>query len=271
MKYSYMSFSTPRGTLAEMLELARKLGYDGIEPRVEVKHAHGVELSADPAARRGIRKKIEDSGMALACIATSCRFADPALAGEQVKSALQYIDLAADLGCPRLRVFGGGYPQSISPALATNSLVKGLLALAERAAERHVVVCMETHDSWTDPAVVAGVMGRVDRPSIAVNWDIMHTQRQGGATMAEAWRVLRPWVRHVHVHDGREIEKALRVVPIGTGDYDHAAAIRLLVQSGYGGFVSGEWIESSADPAFFANHLGPELARLKAFEAAARR
>ena len=43
MRYSFMSFSTPQLKLKEMLALANKLGYDGIEPRLDANHAHGNE------------------------------------------------------------------------------------------------------------------------------------------------------------------------------------------------------------------------------------
>jgi sugar phosphate isomerase/epimerase len=75
MKYSFMSFSCPQQTLPELLGTAKIYGYDGIEPRVECKHRHGVELDADQAARRRLKGEIDKSGLRVSCIATSCTFA----------------------------------------------------------------------------------------------------------------------------------------------------------------------------------------------------
>ena len=56
MKYAFMTFSCPDLTLPEVIELARKTGYDGIEPRIVSDHAHGIEVDIDDAARADIRK-----------------------------------------------------------------------------------------------------------------------------------------------------------------------------------------------------------------------
>ena len=43
MKFSFMSFSTPELTLEETLALAERLGYDGVELRIEAGHKHGAD------------------------------------------------------------------------------------------------------------------------------------------------------------------------------------------------------------------------------------
>ena len=78
MNYSFMSFSCPDLTLDEMLSLAKTLGYNAIEPRSVSNHAHGVELETDAEQRAVIKEKAANSGIALCCAATSCRYADPA-------------------------------------------------------------------------------------------------------------------------------------------------------------------------------------------------
>ena len=40
MKYSFMSFSCPELKLEEILKLAQKYGYEGIEPRIGSGHKH---------------------------------------------------------------------------------------------------------------------------------------------------------------------------------------------------------------------------------------
>jgi sugar phosphate isomerase/epimerase len=97
----------------------------------------------------------------------------------------------------------------------------------------------------------------------------MHTQRQGGFKMAEAHALISPWTRHLHVHDGRDTLDRLELLPIGTGDFDHLAVLRLLKRSGYNGYISGEWIESIMSPEFIATHLGSEIRTLRKLEAQA--
>ena len=260
MKYAFMTFSMPREGLQQVLEAARQFGYDGIEPRVESGHAHGVELGASPAARRQMRGAAEKAGVAMACVATSCLFADPQTAQRNVELGHRYIDLAADVGSSRIRVFGGAIGGGLSREAAIELVARSLSSLADHASERGVLVCMETHDDWCDPAHVAEVMGKVARPSIGVNWDLMHPVKRAGYTMDRAYEILKKWVHHVHFHDGT-LEGKLR--PIPEGIVDHRSAVRLLRDAGYQGYLSGEWINWEIG---YPEHLPRELSTMKSYE-----
>jgi sugar phosphate isomerase/epimerase len=261
MKYSFMSFSTPALSLADMLAVARKYGYDGIEPRMDAGHAHGVEVQATTEQRMALRQQAERSGVRLCCLATSLTYADPAKTDEKIRQSRERIDLAGDLGIPALRVFGGQIPGGVSRDQAIENVADALRAVADRARERGVVICMETHDDWCDPTHVAAVMAKVNHSSVAVNWDIMHPVRAAKTTMDKAFAALKTWIRHLHVHDGT-IGERLEMVPIGAGAIDHRRALELLLASGYGGFISGEWIKWEP----YETHLPRELATLKRYE-----
>lgn len=140
------------------------------------------------------------------------------------------------------------------------TLTESLKSLADHAAKRGVTVCVETHDDWCNPEHLAEVMRRVQQPAIAVNWDIMHPVRAGHATMGEAFEALRPWIQHLHVHDGTMGE--FKLTPVGEGAIDHREAIELLLRSGYDGYLSGEWI--GWEP--WEVHLPRELATLRRYE-----
>jgi len=263
MKYSFMSFSCPELSLAEIFDLAKHLGYAGVEPRVAAKHRHGIEADASAATRAAAHQASIEAAIPLCCLATSCRYADPASTQENIDETLRCIDLAADVGSPRLRVFGGSIPESVEREQAIDIVAKALSAVAERAQARGVIVCMETHDDWCDPAHVVEVMRRVNHPNIAVNWDIMHPIRHSGATMDSAFETLRPWVRHVHFHDGATVDGKFALVPVGQGDIDHKRAVQLLESISYDDYLSGEWI--GWEP--YQTHLPRELATMKGYEA----
>ena len=261
MKYSFMSFSTPGISLAEMLDAARRYGYDGIEPRTDAKHAHGIEATATNEERKSIRDQVAASGVALACLATSISYADPAKVEDMVAQTHERIDLAGDVGAPAIRVFGGRIPEGICREAAIECVSGALAQVANHAAERGVTVCFETHDDWCNPAHVAEVLARVSHPSIAANWDIMHPVRTGKVTMDAAFEALKPWIRHLHIHDGT-IDGDLKLTPIGEGGIDHLRALQLLKEIGYTGFLSGEWI--NWEPAEV--HLPREIATMKGYE-----
>ena len=260
MKYSFMSFSTPSLKLGDTLAVAREHGYEGIEPRLDADHAHGVEVGASAAERDAIRQQVADSGIELACLATSLTYADPAKTRDMVEQSHARIDLAGDLGVPVLRVFGGKMGDGLGREQAIDLVARSLREVADHAAKRGVALCMETHDDWCLPAHVAAVMTRVNHPAVAVNWDIMHPVRTGAATMDQAFEALRPWIRHLHIHDGGG--RDLKFAPIGQGDIDHRRALELMLQADYDGYISGEWI--GWEP--YEVHLPRELATMRGYE-----
>ena len=203
MNYAFMSFSCPQATFAEMLGLAAQYGYAGIEPRAGGSQNHGVELEASAQQRASFRAQAAEAGIAICCLAAGARFADPASRDAQVEESLQYIDLAAEIGAPALRVFGGRIPAGISRESAIAGVTNALKRLAERADARGVVVCLETHDDWCNPEDVVAVMERVAHPAIGVNWDVAHPAAPSGLdpgrllSHAAAMDPPRPYARHV--------------------------------------------------------------------------
>ena len=241
MKYSFMTFSCPQLVLEEVLNLAKQYGYDGIEVRIDSEHKHGVEPGNSAAERNETRRKAEDVGVEICCVATSCMYADPGKTRKAVDHTLRCIDLAGDVDSPRLRVFGGIIPESIDREESIDRLADALRSVADHAADRNVIVCLETHDDWCDPDHVAAVIKKVNHPAVGVNWDIMHPIRVAGATMDSAYETLKPWIHHVHFHDGT-MEDPLQFRPIGQGEIDHKRSVELLQGDGYQDYLSGEWI-----------------------------
>lgn len=260
MNYAFMSFSTPEMDLAGMIQTAERFGYDGMEPRLDANHAHGIEVSASDSQRQAIKEQVLAGPVQLACLATSLSYANPAKLPDMLTQSHERIDLAGDLAVPAIRVFGGMIPEGIRREEAIDNLTQALAAIADHAAAREVLLCLETHDDWCDPRHVAAVMQQVGHPAIAVNWDIMHPVRTGVMGIQESYDVLRPWIKHVHVHDG--VGQNVEFVAIGSGDIDHKTAIECLQRDGYRGYISGEWINWGD----YEKYLPRELNTLKSYE-----
>jgi len=259
MRFSFMSFSCPEADFAEFVAIAGRYGYDGIEPRIDAGHRHGIEVGAPDSVLANARKIAEDSGIKICCVATGCMYADPAKKAENVIKTKGAIELAAALGCPAIRVFGGQIPENITREESMASIVSALTEVSGLAGSKNVTVCLETHDSWCDPKDALKIIESVNSPVVAVNWDIMHPVLSAGYKMEDAFNVLKGRIRHVHIHDGVKEDGALKFLPVGDGAVDHKTALRLLRECGYGGFASGEWI--GWEP--YEVHLPREIATLK--------
>lgn len=262
MRYSFMSFSAPEAGFEQLISIAGKYGYDGIEPRIGSGHGHGIETGATLEYLGHVREVTEKKGVGISCIATSAMYSDPSTLEENKRITMGAIDLASRLNAPVIRVFGGNIPGTLKREESLENIVKSLKELAPHAAEKDVIIGVETHDDWVNPHYVKSIIEGVNHPNVMVNWDIMHPCLRGGFTIEESYNILKPYICHVHVHDGILEDNKLIFLPIGEGRVDHKKAIELLENDGYGGYISGEWIGWEPHDI----HLPREIAALRSFE-----
>ena len=256
MKVAFMTFACPTFTLDEVLAAAKKYGYDGVEPRIDANHNHGIEADASAAWRTETRRKFAESGIVNCCLATSLQFI-----GEQaVKDAPARIDLAADLGAPGLRVFCGpipkGQPMGMDEVVAR--VADNLMKVADYAKQRKVEIWLETHDTVRQGKPVGEILDRCKHPFILANYDVMHPFCNG-EPLEVTFKALHGKVRHTHFHDAKA-GGGVNIVQVGEGVVPMPQIIRFLKTEGFQGFLSGEWF----DP------LGPADVTLPKFVAAMR-
>ena len=243
LKLSYMSFSCPEASLDEFIGYAKTYDYEGVEPRAEAKHNHGVEVDASPAKRAEIKKAFQDAGIVCACVATSRKYAiaDQAARNESIELTKKLVDLAADVGSTRIRVFGGMPPEGMSMPDAIKTVGESLAQVGPHAVERGVSVCLETHDGFSRADDCAAAIKLADSPAVAANWDIMHPYTKG-MTIDEAHDALKGLIRHCHIHDGNYTDGKPKLAMMGEGEIPYPRAVELLEADGFDGYLSGEWI-----------------------------
>ena len=237
-----------------------RLGYDGIEPRIAAGHRHGIELARHAKASCEFRQRAAERHRSPLLHGHVVPVRQPAEVAENVEETRRAIDLAADVGAPRIRVFGGVLREGVGRGLAIDLLTDAARGGSAGQASG-VTVCMETHDDWSHPDHVAEVMSRVNHPAIRVNWDIMHRIRARRITMDYAYAIVRPWIGHVHFHDGK-LDGQARAAADRPGRHRPPPRRAIARGDALHGYLSGEWI--SWEP--YETHLPRELATMKAFE-----
>jgi len=244
IKLSTMTSVCPDWSVDQIVEGMKRHGYQGLEPRVGWGHAAGLELDMPASEREAVRKRFAQEGLEISCVATGARFAapDPADLEKSLAEARAGIDLAADLGAPVIRTFGGprGSGQVYGMVHRTAEAYKKVV---DYAAERQVTVLMETHDEWCVSTQVRAVVEKVNHPNLRVLWDIMHPQRfmeRPEETMRNVGRL----TAHLHAHDGlyETPESGITTVGLGEGVIDHATPLQLLNAAGFDGHFSVEVI-----------------------------
>lgn len=246
MKFSFMSFSCPEANLVEMLGYAKKYGYDGIEPRAQSQHKHGIEIDTNKQQRNEIKKIFLDSGVECACLATSVRycFSDEGKRKENIELTKAFIDLSCDIGTKRIRVFGGMPDREMLESEAIE-IVGGCLAqVSEYAEKNQIFICLETHDFFSRADTAAEAVRIANNPFIKINWDIMHPFTRG-MTIEQAFSHVNGLIEHCHIHDGIYDEKRnVKLALMGKGEIPYQTAVKLLKDTGYQGYLSGEYISA---------------------------
>lgn len=243
MKFAYSTLACPQWTVEEAVAAAIRYGYDAIEWRLADGEIIGPE-TPEPVLHR-LRDVPIASGIAIACLDTSCRVvqASSQERTETIEVAQRMIDLAAYLNAPFMRVFGGPLPDGMTHAAMNEPTAEVLHSIGTYAAERNVIVTLETHDSWSDSANILALIKTVALPSVKVLWDIHHTYRSG-ETPTQSVTMLGSVIAYVHVKDGRprpDAHEAWELCLIDEGIVPLQEAYTALKQSGYDGYISLEW------------------------------
>ncbi len=243
MKISFMTFACPGYTFDEVLALAVKHGYDGIEFRCDSDHQHGVMVTASKKDRAEFRSRLEDAGLEACCLATSLQYINPLSIAETPAR----VELATDLGCPGLRVFCGPLPETMSIENAIPVVANNLRRVAEQALQAGVRLWLETHDSISLGVHAEQIVRLVDHPAVAINWDNMHPFRNG-EPLQTTWEAVGPYIEHTHFHDSVAEPGDPIITPFGAGGLPIQQMYDLLRFAGYDGYYSGEW---------FGDQMGP--------------
>ena len=150
----YLDLKKPTMTLEEFLEKCAEWGADGAELTEYYFPKPVTPEYVSRLKRRAILLGLDITGSPV-----GNNFALPP--GEerdrQVASVKAWIDVAADLGAPAIRIFAGGAPQGVDEGEARRWVVECIEACCPQAARRGVFLALENHGG-----VVAGADGLLE-------------------------------------------------------------------------------------------------------------
>ncbi|MBI4532011.1 MAG: sugar phosphate isomerase/epimerase, partial [Candidatus Latescibacteria bacterium] len=142
MSLSYSrSFSEGRMTLETFIETAYNLGLDGIDIHT------GSFASTDDAYLRDTRMRCLKRGLAISYIGISNNFGKPEseLPGE-VATIKRWIDVAARMGVPLVRIFAAWIPQNESEEVVWARMISCMKEVTAYGRERGVVLGLHNHN-----------------------------------------------------------------------------------------------------------------------------
>jgi sugar phosphate isomerase/epimerase len=236
VKLCLLTYNLARGwELPTLIQSARRLGFAALELRADAGHKHGVELELGKAQRREVRDRIEDAYLEIACLGTGHRYESPdgRQRRAQIEATKKYVELAADVGCSRVRVFGNNMPDGVARDEVVQYVGESLRELGEFADPFGVDVLLEMHGQFNYWGFARAAVDVADHSRVGIVYNCDDRDLVGSSVAATYDRV-RDLIRHVHMHD------------FG-GSYPYPELFELLAEDGYDGYLSSE-IELRGEP-----------------------
>ena len=218
----------------DLARVCRELGLDGVDLTVRPGgHVTPERVAVDlPRAVAAIRAE----GLDVPMVTTA--FNDGADA--DLRPTLEAI---AAQGIRFFRCGGLVYDFSAPIAPQLDGFAERLRGLAVEAERAGVVGGYHNHSGGRNVGAplwdVHEILRRVDSPALGSNFDVGHAVVEGGYG---AWeinaRLLAPHVRMMAVKDFRWMDGGVRWGPLGEGQVDLAAMLRIMREAGFGGPIS---------------------------------
>ena len=175
MKLGIVTYNIARDwDVATILERCSKLGYGGVELRTT--HAHGVEVDLSAEERAEIKGRFADSGIEIAGLGSAFEFhaVEPEVVRENIEGTIEYARLAADLGCPGVKVRPNGLQvdRGIPMKQTLEQIGLAVRECAQAAADLGVEIRVEVHGRDTnEPRNMRTIMDQADHPNAFICWN----------------------------------------------------------------------------------------------------
>jgi len=230
-------------TVVRLIRLCTASGLAGVELRTT--HAHGVEVSLSAPERAEVRRKFEDSGIAIAGLGSAFEFHsnDPDELEKNIQGAIEYAKLAADVGAPGIKVRPNGVPAGEDPEITLERIGTAWGKVAAAAADMGVQVRMEVHGKEETRSLpnIRRMLDYADHPNALVCWNSNASDMDEKGDIRANFDLVKHAIGLVHITE------------IGVYQYPWQQLFTLLKEINYTGFCLAE-IPENPDPERFMRY-----------------
>lgn len=247
-QHPLLSFSTlgcPDWSFEKIIHFAKENGYDGIEIRGiqrQLDLSKCNEFSTTQKIASTI-KLVKDNGLKIVNLGSSAALhhSDVTERKKNISDAKRFIDLAAQLKCPYVRVFPNDLPANQDRKATMDLISKGLLELGDYGKEKNVTVLLESHGQLIKSDDLETVFRSAEHTHVGLVWDIVNMWAVTKEPPAQVYQKLKKYIRHTHIKDLNVVNGKEEYTLLGKGETPILEAIDLLNKDGYKGYFSFEW------------------------------
>jgi len=249
----------------EFLVKAKELGYEGV--MLVAKRPHVSPHDYDKEARKKLRARIESLGLTLVGLAGYTDFTagidKPGIPNAEIQAAWvgEIAELASDLGTDMVRIFTGYERPGIPYDKQYAEVVAGLKMAGKLAAEHGVTLVVQNHhDIALHHDVMYWLLKEVNMPNVLAGWDAWSPTLEGLTTeeLKASIMTMKPFIANTiaadyvvhpryqyvnHLTNYKEVQPAMRAVPMGHGIIDYKTWFDTLKEIGYRGWIVYEMCE----------------------------
>lgn len=244
MKIAFTTLGCPNWDLDTICQQGRAYGFDGVDFRGYLDQIDITRLPLFTTYADETRQRLADAGLAVSGISSSIKVCEASLKAVNMDEARRTIEVANQLGCTNVRVFGAGNLEAANRETLAQSGLDCLRAILDLDGAAKLHWLFETHDNWTKAVYCKLLLDRIDNPAFGALWDIGHTTRVGGETPEQSCAAFGDRIGYIHLKDAvhdpshpQVMTDGWRYVLPGTGQLPLAEAIHTLRQHDYDGWA----------------------------------
>jgi sugar phosphate isomerase/epimerase len=247
-KLAFSTVACPEWTLERVAAAAEAYAYQGVELRSFSDDSR--LLACDPTLTDPdkVRRAFGSLGVQIVSLATSARFDEmiiPPVIGRviadterDVRLARRAIDLAVELGCPLVRIFGYELSDRDSRGAGLARIVDRLRAVVDHADKSGVKVMLENGGTFCTGAELEEIIARVNSPLLGACYALAPASERGDDAPATVARLVRAGVlMAARIKDRRDG----RACDLGTGSLPCREFTVALASAGFAGPLIVEW------------------------------
>ncbi len=244
MKIGFSSLVCPDWDLETVIAQAASLGFDGVElrglrGRLDLPMLPDLARHPDRVRAMFTEQKVEL--ISLGCSATLTAKKSREIAACKA-TILEFIELAARLDCPHVRLFLGDAPRGDEPQNCLPRIVETLCSLTELLTRTGVTLLLENGGDYCGSADLWFVIDAVAHPHVQAAWNQCNalTIRERATNSLPR---LGMKMQLVHICDGMFDDRGVlqNYVELGSGTAEVDRQIEILRGMAYSGYIVFEW------------------------------